>query len=326
MRVPHKCLCASVSFFASLTSCCGSLCREGELLREGNSKVREESCLHCCRRRCGRGARLKKGKTSRNNRRHIKYTRRVSWREHFIINTQSLEKQLSVNLSLPTKRSAVHHQCLHSTIHTCHTIQKKAIGAPITKVSPCFRSFILLKRTGVQERKSVVCNQRSSCAISGLHSKGGERWHNYIALFCAPSSVNAVCVTLGKSCQPRFRAHVEQSVYKGGANRCCWYYNILATDKPVREVRIQKSRHHLLHSIGKHDSVLSHECDVALFMCDLARVPHFMCLEFLSARFGFNPTVAWKPNKANASINKLIRRPRTYFADSCGETHELGPH
>lgn len=47
---------------ASLTSCCRPLHREGELLRESNSAVREESCLHCCRRRCGRGARLQKGR------------------------------------------------------------------------------------------------------------------------------------------------------------------------------------------------------------------------------------------------------------------------
>lgn len=47
---------------ASLTSCCRTLHREGELLRESNSAVREESCLHCCRRRCGRGARLQKGR------------------------------------------------------------------------------------------------------------------------------------------------------------------------------------------------------------------------------------------------------------------------
>lgn len=136
-----------------------------------------------------------------------------------------------------------------------------------------------------------MCNQRSSCAISGLHSKGGERWHNYIALLCALSSVNAACVTLGKSCQQRFRAHVERSVYKGGVNRSRWYYNIHGTDKPVR-VQIKKSRHHPPHSIGKHNSILSDESDIALFLCDLARVPHYMCLEFLSARFGFKPTVA----------------------------------
>lgn len=50
---------------ASLTSCCRPLHREGELLRESNSAVREESCLHCCRRRCGRGARLQKGRKGR---------------------------------------------------------------------------------------------------------------------------------------------------------------------------------------------------------------------------------------------------------------------
>lgn len=87
--------------------------------------------------------------------------------------------------------------------NTCLPYRSKE-SAPITEVSPCFQPFILLKCTGVQERKSVVCNQRSSCAISGLHSKGGERWHNYIALFCGPSSVNAACVMPGKSCQPCF--------------------------------------------------------------------------------------------------------------------------
>lgn len=49
---------------APLTSCCPLLHREGKLLREGNSEVWEESCLHSCWRWCGRGARLKKGKRS----------------------------------------------------------------------------------------------------------------------------------------------------------------------------------------------------------------------------------------------------------------------
>lgn len=37
------------------------VCREGELLREDNAEVRQESRLHCDRRRCGRGARSQKG-------------------------------------------------------------------------------------------------------------------------------------------------------------------------------------------------------------------------------------------------------------------------
>lgn len=53
----------SLPTVASVTSHCRPLYREGELLRESNSAVREESCLHCCRRRCGRGARLQKGRT-----------------------------------------------------------------------------------------------------------------------------------------------------------------------------------------------------------------------------------------------------------------------
>lgn len=55
------CMCSQCS---TLTPCCRLLRREGELLWESNSKVREESCLHCCWRRCGRGARLEKGKKS----------------------------------------------------------------------------------------------------------------------------------------------------------------------------------------------------------------------------------------------------------------------
>lgn len=58
---------AAFSVQVFLTSCClsslssYSLCREGELLREGDSTVREESCLHCGGRRRGRRARLEKG-------------------------------------------------------------------------------------------------------------------------------------------------------------------------------------------------------------------------------------------------------------------------
>lgn len=73
----------------------------------------------------------------------------------------------------------------------------KRKGSALSKVLLYLKSFILLKGIQVQNRKCVVCNQCSSSAISGLQSRGGERWHNYIFL----SSLNAACVILGKPCQ-----------------------------------------------------------------------------------------------------------------------------
>lgn len=60
----------SLHMVASVTSPSQPLHREGELLRESNSAVREESCLHCGRRRCGRGARLQKGRKKNNKSAH----------------------------------------------------------------------------------------------------------------------------------------------------------------------------------------------------------------------------------------------------------------
>lgn len=77
-----------------------------------------------------------------------------------------------------------------------------------------FHSFILLQGIRVQERKSVMCNQRSSSAISGSQSRGGERWHNYISLLAALSSVNAVCVMLGKPFQACRRHIVNRARIK----------------------------------------------------------------------------------------------------------------
>lgn len=74
-------------------------------------------------------------------------------------------------------------------------------GFPSQESLVCFHLFILLYGIQAQERKSVVCNQPSSSTISGLQSRGGERWHNYIFLLGALSSVNAVCVTLDKPFQ-----------------------------------------------------------------------------------------------------------------------------
>lgn len=78
----------------------------------------------------------------------------------------------------------------------------------------CFESLILLKGIRVQERKSVVCNQRSSSAISGSQGRGGERWHNYISRLRALSSVNAACETLGKPCQARWKSIVNSTGIK----------------------------------------------------------------------------------------------------------------
>lgn len=137
----------SLHTVASVTSHCRPLYREGELLRESNSAVREESCLHCCRRRCGRGARLQKGRTKSP------------------IYTQS--------------------QCVD--FHYAYRTQNKGI-APVWKVWFALNRLSSY-RAFEYKGESIVCNQRSSSAISGLQGRGGERWHNYISRLCALSSV-----------------------------------------------------------------------------------------------------------------------------------------
>lgn len=56
----HPCI-ASLTAPSTSPLPCFIFHREGELLRASYSEVWEESCLHCCRRWSGRGARLQKG-------------------------------------------------------------------------------------------------------------------------------------------------------------------------------------------------------------------------------------------------------------------------
>lgn len=103
---------------------------------------------------------------------------------------------------------------MHTEHKTCLPFLSKESNPSRLKSRICFASLILLKGIQVQEGKSVVCNQCSSSAISGLQSRGGERWHNYRSVFCALSSVNAECVMLGKPRQACWRPIVNRASTK----------------------------------------------------------------------------------------------------------------
>lgn len=103
---------------------------------------------------------------------------------------------------------------MHAEHKTCLPFLSKESNPSRLKSRICFASLILLKGIQVQEGKSVVCNQCSSSAISGLQSRGGERWHNYRSVFCALSSVNAECVMLGKPRQACWRPIVNRASTK----------------------------------------------------------------------------------------------------------------
>lgn len=100
---------------------------------------------------------------------------------------------------------------------------KLSIRTPNKGIAAVWKALFALNhlsshRAFEYKRESLVCNQRSSSAISGLQGRGGEGCHNYISPLCALSSVNAACKMRGKHCQARRRPIVNCAGTKRALN------------------------------------------------------------------------------------------------------------